>query len=130
MAAKVAGRNGLVYVSGGELTYANAWELTCDQEAVGGAHFGQGWMDNDAGMKTWGGTLTAWHDQDSQKLYSAATAGTTVALMIYPNRSDLTTYWSGNAIFTGFRSGGEMGGLVTQSCDYAGAGSLTATGFS
>jgi len=128
--AKVAGRNGMVYVSGHEITYGNAWELAVDQAAVGGAHFAQDWMDNEAGIISWSGSVTAWHDQDTKYLYDAAVAATSVTLKIYPKRTDLTTYWSGSAIFSGFRSSGDTGGLATQTADFTGAGSLTATGFS
>lgn len=129
MATMVAGRNGLIYVSGHEITYANAWEVNVTQAAVTGNYFGLSWPTTEAGVKGWTGSITAWHDQDSQYLYNAVTAGTTVSVLVYPKRSDLTTYWSGSPIFTGLRSSGDVDGMVGQTADYTGSGSLTATGF-
>jgi hypothetical protein len=130
MAAKKAGRNGLVYVGGTEITYGNAWEINPTQGSAEGAHFGQGWVDREAGIKDWSGSISAWHDQDSKVLYSATVAGAACAILIYPDRSDLGTYWSGDALFTSMRSSGAMEGMVAQTADFSGAGSLTATGFS
>ncbi len=124
-----AGRNGLIYVSGHEIEGANSWELSLSQAAVEAMYFAKSWPDRDAGILDWTGSINAVHDQDSKWLYSAATAGTTVALMIYPKRSDVTTYWSGNAIFGGFSSSGDLDNMVSQSSDFSGSGSLTATGF-
>ena len=130
MGAQVAGRNGLIYISGNEIVYANTWEVGVAQGAVGGAYFGQGWTVNEAGIKDWSGSVTAWFDQDSQQLYTAATAGATVAVLIYPKRTDLTTYWKGDAIFTTFRASGAVDGMITHTADMVGSGSLSNTGFS
>lgn len=126
---KVAGRNGLIYVSGHEIEGANSWELSISQGAIEAAYFAQSWMSREAGMLDWSGSINAVHDQDSKYLYNAATSGANVALMIYPKRTDLTTYWSGSAVFGGFSSSGDMDNMVSQSCDFSGAASLTATGF-
>ena len=126
---KVAGRNGLIYVSGHEIEGANSWEVSISQGAVEAAYFAQSWMSREPGMLDWSGSINAVHDQDSNYLYDMATAGVSVALLIYPKRSDLTTYWSGDAVFGGFSSTGDMDNMVSQSADFSGAGSLTATGF-
>jgi hypothetical protein len=125
-----AGRNGLIYVSGHEIEGANSWELSLSQAAIEAMYFAKSWPDREAGTLDWSGSVNAVHDQDSKYLYTMATAGTTVALLIYPKRSDLTTYWSGNAIFSGFNSSGDLDNMVAQSADFSGSGSLTATGFS
>lgn len=129
MASKVHGKNGLVYVSGSALAYGNAWEIGVEQASAEGLAFGDTWVSRETGAADWSGSLTAWHDQDSKILYSAATAGDSVALLIYPQRTDLSTYWSGNAIFS-FRSSADVGGLVGETADFVGDSTLTATGFS
>lgn len=127
--AKVHGKNGLIYVSGTEIAYANAWDLTVDIDSAELAHFGSSWQEREAGINDWSGSITAWHDQDSKVLYDSAVAGEALALLIYPKRTDLTTYWSGDAIFS-FGSSGDMGAGVGQTANFVGAASLTITGFS
>ena len=125
-----AGRNGMIYVSGHEIEGANSWELTLSQAAIEAMYFAKSWPDRVTGTLDWTGSINAVTDIDNKYLYLAATAGTTVALMIYPKRTDVTTYWSGNAVFGGFSSSGDLDNMVSESCDFAGSGSLTATGWS
>lgn len=126
---KVSGINGLIYVSGHEIIGANAFEIAINKAAVEGAHFGQAWQDREAGIKDWSGSITAWFDQDSDYLYHAATSTETVPVVLYPKRSVLTDYWSGNAVFTGWRTSVDIGSLISHSVDFQGSGSPTATGF-
>jgi hypothetical protein len=123
-----AGRNGLIYVSGNEIVGANAWELNVTHAAAEGTRFGFDWTERVSGIKDWAGSITALHDQETEYLYSAATQNAVAALLIYPKRSDLTTYWSGNAVVS-FRANADTDGLVGHSIDFSGAGSLTSTGF-
>jgi hypothetical protein len=125
--AKVSGRAGLVYVSGNEIPYANAWSINVDQGVVQGAHFAQTWMDSDAGILSWTGNISAWHDDSTKYLYGPATAGTTATVVCYPKRTDLTKYWSGTALFSGWACDGAMDGYVKESADFSGSGSLTRT---
>ena len=53
-----------------------------------------------------------------------------VAVLLYPKRSDLTTYYSGNAIFTNFTHEVNADGVETTSADAEGDNTLTETGFS
>ncbi len=126
---KKAGYNGLIYVSGNHIEGANAWEITVDQGAAEGRAFGQQWMDRVPIGNDWSGSITAWHDQDSKHLYNACVGNAAAAILLYPDRADLTTYWSGNAIFS-FGSSADMESLVGQTATFTGAGSLAATGFS
>jgi hypothetical protein len=61
---------------------------------------------------------------------TAVTALTTVLISIYPSRSDLTTYYSGSAVFGGFSNEAPTDGAISWSVDFTGDGTLTLTGFS
>ena len=60
---------------------------------------------------------------------AAAVYDGTVALLIYPDSSDGTTYYSGSAIF-GFGASADMSSAVGRTADFTGTGTLSATGFS
>lgn len=129
MGAPVHGKNGLIYVSATTLTGANAWSIDATMEAAEAPEFGDTWKKHTAGLLTWSGTLNAWEQEDQKLLFSAATANAAVALLIYPNRGDLTNYYSGNAIF-GASSSGDTGSSVSKNATFTGDGALTVTGFS
>ena len=128
MAQMVHGKNGLIYVSGTEIQYANAWSLAVDHESAAGNYFGAGWTERKAGVLDWSGTVAAFHNQDAKVLYNAAVHDGSVAILVYPKRSELASYWSGDAIFS-FAGEGGVGGLVGQSVSFVAAASLTITGF-
>jgi hypothetical protein len=128
MAKKVHGKNGLIYVGGSAIAYGNAWDLTVDTSTAEVPHWGATWQERLVGISDWSGSITAWHDQDSMVLFTVATSGASALIQIYPDRTDLTTYWSGFA-FMGFGSSAGMGDAVGQTADLTAASSLTATGF-
>lgn len=125
----VHGLNGLIYISGAELEGANAWSINIPSASGEYLKFGDGWMNREKGHKSFNGNISAWHDQDAKKLQDAATATVAVSLLIYPKRSDLTTYYNGSAIF-GASSEGNTTSVVSQAGDFVGDGELTLTGFS
>jgi hypothetical protein len=122
--------NGLVYVSGSDLVGANAASISINTRTVEYITFGDTWVNNAAEISEWSGSLGAVHDQDAQLLQTQVTARTSVTLLIYPNRSDLTTYYNGSAIFTGFSHEAALGAAVMQTAEFIGTGTLTITGFS
>lgn len=128
MGAPRHGKNGLVYVSGSEITGANAWSLSIEQDSAETPQFGDTWKKRVVGLSDWSGSLTVWDHSDSGKLQVAAYAGVTVALLIYPVRSDLTEYYSGSAIFS-FGSGGDTGSAVSNTADFVGSDTLALAGF-
>ncbi len=124
------GKNGLIYLSGTELEEANAWSISIN--TVGTAEyskFGDSWMRRNAGINDWSGTLAAWHDRDSKRLQDAVTARTAVAILIYPQRGDLTTFYNGSAIFE-MGSSADMTSNVNNTASFVGDNTLTMTGFS
>lgn len=128
MGAPYTGKDGLIYVSGTELVGANAWEINSSPNTNEAPEFGDTWMKHTTGLLTWSGSISAWDQSDEKTLFTAATAGTSVALLIYPNRSSLTDYYSGNAIF-GVDSSGSTSSTVARNGSFTGDGTLTAAGF-
>ena len=124
-----AGKNGLIYVSGTEIFGANAWSINVEHESIAYTKFGDEWQSVFSGIKSWAGSVSALHDQDSKVLETAAAYDGTCALLIYPDRLDQGTYYSGNAIFA-FGSEAGMTAAVGQTASYTGSGTLTLTGFS
>ena len=99
MGAPIHGITGLIYVSGTELKGANAWSIDSTVDAAEAPEFGDTWKKHVAGLLTWSGSLSAWEQTDQKILFTAATSGASVALLIYPVRGTLGDYYSGNAIF-------------------------------
>lgn len=128
MGAPVHGINGLIYVSGTELVGANSWSIDATMEAAEAPEFGDTWKKHTAGLLTWTGTLNAWDQGDESLLFDAATAGASVAILIYPDRNDLNDYYNGNAIF-GASSAGDSASTVAKNATFTGDGALTITGF-
>jgi len=123
------GKNGLIYVSGTEIFGANAWDITVAHDATEYAVFNDDWKSNFSGLMGWSGSITALHDQATKVLYTAAAYDGTCALLIYPDSTDISTYYSGSAIF-GMGSSGDMSSAVGMTADFTGTAALAATGFS
>lgn len=129
MGAPRHGVNGLIYVSGTELAGANSWSINIIPDTVETGKFGDGWKGTLKGLKSWSGNITAFDHSDEKIITNAATATTSVALLIYPVRSDLTEYYSGNAVF-GMSSNASTTSAVMRDGDFTGDGTLAATGWS
>lgn len=128
MGAPIHGINGQIYVSGSELTGANAWSIDSTVDAAEAPEFGDTWKKHVAGLLTWSGSLSAWEQTDQQILFEAATAGASVGLIIYPNRGDTTDSYTGNAIFAA-NSSGDSSSPVSKNATFTGDGALAINGF-
>ena len=117
------------YISGTEITGANSWSISIDNDTEEALEFGDRWKTVLAGGRGWGGAINAYLHIDSKVIHDAAVKGGTVPLLIYPDRDTLTSYYSGNAIF-GLSAGGSTTGAMNRDGDFVGDGTLTATGFS
>ena len=122
------GINGAVYISGSGIEGANAWSISIETQSAEYLKFGDSWVNRLAGANSWGGTISAIHDQDAQKIQVVATAGEDVNLLIYPDSSASADYYSGRAIFS-FGTEAGTDSAVTQSADFVATGSLTIGGF-
>lgn len=127
--AEIHGVNGLVYVSGTEIAGANAWTLNIDTDILQPIAFGNsGWKSAIQGAKGFSGTINAYEQGDSKVLVDAATASASVAVLIYPTRDDLTSYYSGNAVFAA-NTDGNSTSVVNKNGSFTGDGALTVAGF-
>jgi hypothetical protein len=84
----------MVYVGGTKLVGANAWEINSTNEVSEAPEFQDTWKKHVTGLLTWSGTITAWDQADDKILFTAATGGTSVALIIYPDASDTSKPYS------------------------------------
>jgi len=128
MGAPGHGKNALIYVSTSEIVGGNAWSINFEVETADTPQFGDVWKKTVKGLRGWAGSISAWDQGDDQVLQAAAISDASVALLIYPRRSDLTSYYSGNANF-GFSGEGSTGGPVGNSADFTGDDTLTIEGF-
>ena len=125
------GINGLVYLSAAEMDKANAWSLDIAQDASEYVVFGDSWKSQCVGAASWSGTISAYSENDQKTIQDCVVAGAAVAVLLYPLRSDLTDYYSGNVVVTGFSTNVDAGGApVSADATFVGDSTLTVTGFS
>lgn len=129
MANERHGFNGKVYLGSTEIVNGTTWTLTKEYDMSEGGRFGEASKINVSGQYRWSGTLTAYHDQDA-KLLAAALDGANQILILYPDGTDVTTYFTGNVkgVSLGHETGTD-GGIQTQTFPFVGDGDLTETGF-
>lgn len=125
----IHGLNSLIYVSGTELSNANAWSLSWETQTADVPTFGSSWISRVRGFKDWSGSVTEWLVTGASVLQSAAQATNNVSILIYPDRNVLTSYYVGDASFS-FDSNASTGSAASRSANFQGAGTLTITGFS
>ena len=129
MGAPIHGQNALIYVDGNEIVGGNAWSLDVGTATVDTPQFGDTWVKRVVGMNDWSGSISAWDQTDESILFTAATGGAAVTLLIYPNSADTATYYTGSAIF-GHSADGSTSSAVSANGSFVGNDTLTATGFS
>jgi hypothetical protein len=61
-----AGKNSLVYINASEIEGGNAWSLEIEHDVIELTAFGDDWRKIIAGMRSWGGSIDAWHDQEAR----------------------------------------------------------------
>lgn len=126
----LAGRNGLIYISGtsNEIDGANAWSLNIEHDGIPYSKFGDTWEGTFSGIKRWSGSIGGLKDTAGKLLTNAAVADAVVALLIYPDNTDISTFFSGNAVFS-FSAEAGMDSPITGGVDFTGDSTLTITGW-
>jgi hypothetical protein len=120
--------NGLIYVSGTVLEGANAWTVDIDHRTAEYIKHGDLWVNNVHSINAFSATIGAVHDQDTKQLATAAVATVSVATLIYPLRTDLTTFLNFSGLYSmGYSA--DVGNVVMQTANILGTGTLTLTGF-
>jgi hypothetical protein len=128
MGAPFHGIDGLIYISGVELAGGNSWSIDIENDSEEAMEFGDRWKDLLVGGRGFSGSIGAWMHLDSKLIHDCAVSGEFQSFLIYPDRDDLTSYYSGNAIFGAAASGG-TGGAVARDGDFVGTGALAIAGF-
>jgi len=123
------GKNGLIYVSDTQIYGANTWSVDLSHDNTEYSVMDDAWKSNFSGLKGYSVTIGAVADQATKALYTAAAYDGLCTWSVYPQSNDITTYYSGSAIF-GMGASGEMGSAVMRTATGVGSGTLAATGFS
>lgn len=129
MATPFHGWNGLIYVSGlTVLTGTNAWTIDIEKRTAEMPELGNDWVNRAGGQKAYSGTIAVWDNQDQAILFNAVDATIAVAWIIYPQRTVMTKYFNGNALFGLSAEGGTEGG-VAFAVAFEGDGELHMEGY-
>jgi len=127
-----AGLNGALYIGGTLVNFITSLEVSLDRDVAEEAVMGQEYKIKRVGA--YGGDFSgsALVDLDSKQLLDLllAQSTTTAAYAVYPDRTDLTDYWSFDGQLNSWTATADPGGI--WSGDFGGivAGEFSATGFS
>lgn len=75
------------------------------------------------------GSIAAYHDQEAKVLQEAAQSNTAIPMLIYPDCSDVTTYYQVSAFFD-YDHTGDAASCQTLTAPWRGADCLSKVGFS
>lgn len=110
---------------GGEVVgHLQGWNLDVQAAVLEGYSMGDGWADNETGIKRWTGSCEVYFDEaDAGQI--AAEVGEVVAIQLYPGgNTPGQPYFSGNAIITGVPLSGTKDGWVAKTINFGGKGPL------
>lgn len=122
--AKIHGQTGAMTFGGEVVGHLQGWNLDVQAAVLEGYSMGDGWADNETGIKRWTGSCEVYFDPaDAGQI--EATAGAVVAVQLYPGGdAPGQSYHSGNAIITGVPLSGTKDGWVALTINFAGKGPL------
>ena len=124
-------RHGLaacIYIDGAKLAVASGWSLGITGEECEVIRFEDTWKQLLRGVLAGSGSITAYHDQDAKVLAELAQSSTTKALILYPDCTDDSTYYTFSAWFD-FEHTAEVGSCQGQTSPFRVDGTVTKTGF-
>ena len=94
--------------------------------------FENSWKERLRGALDSSGSITAYHNQDAKVLADYAQedsqTGTATAVLIYPDCTDVTTYYQLSAWFD-FEATGDTGSCQTQTAPFRSASAMSKVGF-
>jgi hypothetical protein len=130
--AKILGINALCYIGGVEVPQRNEWSLNISRELQEARVFQAAtaaatWVDQTAGFRSWSGSMNGYYDDNSEVVNGWVVGSNSTgrgALLLYENRSELTSYWYGLAWFESSQTTG-VDGFVELNIDFTGDGALT-----
>lgn len=124
----VHGIEAKVYIGSDELTEANAWSLACAADMAELVKHGSIFKERLKGAIDWSGSITVFHDQDGKIVQQAAFARISYSVILYPDGSEVDTYYQGTAFFD-FEHASDVGSAQAITVPFFGSGTLVATGF-
>lgn len=122
---KVKGNSGSVLVSTNAVAEVTSFEFTVTPVIMQGVAQGDTWAEADAGSKSWAGTIEAYYDASDTTGQGALTAGSSVALKLYPegNTAGKKEY-SGTAIIGAVPIRTPVDDWITITFPFTGDGAL------
>ena len=115
-----------------KLAEASGYTVSITGEECEVVRFEDTWKSRERGILDGAGSITAYHNQDAKVLATYAQqnsqTGVVTATLIYPDCSDVTTYYQCDAWFD-FEATGDTGSCQTQTAPFRCDGELTKVGF-
>ena len=112
-----------------KLEVASGWTINITGEECEVVEFEDEWKELLRGVKSGSGSITAYHDQDAKVLAAAAQSATETVIVLYPDCSDITTYYAMIGWFD-FEHTADVGSCQTQTAPFRVDGAVNKIGFS
>lgn len=115
-----------------KLAEASGYSVSIAGEECEVVRFEDSWKTRLRGILDGSGSITAYHNQDAKVLADYAQedsqTGTTTAVLIYPDCTDVTTYYQA-AVWFDFEATGDTGSCQTQTAPWRASGAVSKVGF-
>lgn len=124
-------RHGLaacIYIDGVKLEVASGWSIGISGEECEVVRFEDTWKQLLRGVLAGVGSITAYHDQDAKVLAELAQSSTTKALILYPDCTDDSTYYTFDAWFD-FEHTADVGACQEQTSPFRVDGTVSKVGW-
>lgn len=112
-----------------KLEVAAGWSISIVGEECEVVRFEDTWKELLRGVLSGSGSITAYHDQDAKVLAELAQSDTESVFVLYPDCSDISTYYHGVAWFD-FEHTADVGSCQTQTAPFRVDGAVNKVGFS
>ena len=120
-----AGKDGALSVDGTNVASLTSWSVSQNAEVLECAAMGSTWKEHKSGLLSWEGSADAnFMDASANQAANEVTVGTTVALIFYPDTTDVSLSFTGNAVVTSIENSASLGDIQTVSLSFSGTGPL------
>jgi hypothetical protein len=111
-----------------KLPEASGYSIGITGEECEVVRFEDTWKERLRGVLDGAGSLTAYHNQNAKVLQDYAQASTETVILIYPDCSDVTTYYSLVGWFD-VEATGDVGSCQTMTAPFRADGAVSKVGF-
>ena len=111
-----------------KLAVASGWTINITGEECEVVRFENTWKELLRGILSGSGSITAYHDQDAKVLAEAAQSTTETVIVLYPDCSDISTYYAMVGWFD-FEHTADVGSCQTQTAAFRVDGPVNKIGF-